>query len=487
MKKRDQVDARTQAASVGADGEVYEPTATIPVVAETDVLVIGGGSAGVGAAVAAAKEGARALLVERYPYLGGMASGGMVLVIDDMMDGARQTVLGLAQEYVERLESLGAAVYPPLEDRYVARRDLWDKWARWGAYDLYARGSLKPITYAVAFDPDAWKRVSNDLLRDAGVTIRLHSWFSRPIMEGNRLVGAIFETPEGRQAIRANVTIDASGDAAVAAAAGADVEHSRYIVTLVHRYGGVDTERALRFEREHPEEAAAVNHEAKRILGGAWHFWWLLTPLPGVVWCNCPHLTGLDATSVGDLTSVEFEARARIEATHRFARENVPGFERAYLLDVGPQVGVRQGRLVRGEYLVTADDIKSARWFADSVARGRNYFTPYRSLLPREVEQLLVAGRCYSATPAAQKISREIGPCIVMGQAAGVAAAVSLDAAVEVRAANVPTIQRRLQAQGADPGSERPRGTADAPTLQDNPYDGELHPLTVDAAGPDGR
>ncbi len=435
---------------------VVEPSRSIPVVAETDVLVVGGGPAGVGAAVAARREGARTLLAERYPYLGGMAAGGMVLVIDDMMDGPRQTVLGIAQEYAERLERIGAAVYPPLEDRYRVDRALWNKWARWGAIDLYARGRLKPITYAVAFDPDGWKRVSNELVREAGVELRLHSWFSRPILEGDRIAGAVFETPEGRQAVRAKVVIDATGDAAVAAQADVPIEHGRYFMTLVHRYGGVDTDRAIQFENEHPRRAATLNAEARRLLGGSWDMWWLLTPLPGVVWCNCPHMRGYDSTSVEDLTRAEFEARAKIEATFAFAKENIPGFEGAYLLDTAPQMGVRQGRLLQGEYVVTAEDIKRSRWFPDSVARGRGYFTPYRSLVPRRLEQLLVAGRCYSATPIAQRSSREIGPCVVMGQAAGVAAAIALETGVTVRAVDVPSVQRRLRAQGADPGDERP-------------------------------
>lgn len=440
---------------------VLEPSRSVRVVAETDVLVVGGGPAGVGAAVAASREGARTLLAERYPYLGGMAAGGMVLVIDDMMDGARQTVLGIAQEYAERLARIGAAVSPPVEDRYRVDQVLWDRWARWGAIDLYAHGHMKPITYAVAFDPDGWKRVSNDLVRDAGVELRLHSWFSRPIMEGDRVAGAVFETPEGRQAVRAEIVIDATGDAAVAAQTDAPIEHGRYFITLVHRYGGVDTDRAMRFEREHPEKAAALNAEAKRLLGGSWDMWWLLTPLPGVVWCNCPHLLGYDSTSVEDLTKAEFEARAKIEATFAFAKGNIPGFERAFLLDTAPQMGVRQGRLLQGEYVVTAEDIKNARWFPDSVARGRDYFTPYRSLVPQRIEQLLVAGRCYSATPIAQRSSREIGPCVVMGQAAGVAAAAALDAGVTVRGVDVPTVQRRLRAQGADPGDEQPAVAAE--------------------------
>lgn len=449
--------------AVQGQDSVRQAARDVPVVAETDVVVVGGGPAGVAAAVEASRQGARALLAERYPYLGGMASGGMVLVIDDMMDGPRQTVLGLAQEYVDRLEALGAAVYPPVEDRYRVDRELWDRWAHWGCYDIYHHGRLKPITYSVAFDPDAWKRVSNDLVEESGVEVRLHSWFSEPLMEGDQVVGGVFETPEGRQAVRARVVVDASGDAVAAWKAGAEIEHGRYFMTLVHRYGGVDTERALRFEREHPEEAAELNREAKRLVGGSWEFWWLLTPLPGVVWCNCPHLRGLDTTSVEDLTRAEFEARKKIQATGEFARKNIPGFENAYLLDHAPQMGVRQGRLLKGEYIVTQEDIKDRRWFPDSVARGRDYFTPYRSLIPQRVQGLIVAGRCYSATPVAQRTSREIGPCVVMGQAAGLAAALALESGRQVRDVDVAALQRRLRAHGADPGDEPPRGEAEIP------------------------
>ena len=308
----------------------------------------------------------------------------------------------------------------------------------------------------MAFDPDGWKAVSNDMVAKAGVELRLHSWFSEPLMEGEAVMGGVFETPEGRQAIRARLVVDATGDAAVAWRAGADIEHGRYFMTLVHRYGGVDTDRAMRFEIEHPKEAADLNREAKRLVGGSWEFWWLLTPLPGVVWCNCPHLRGLDTTSVEDLTRAEFEARRKIRATFEFARKNIPGFENSYLLDHAPQMGVRQGRLLKGEYVVTQEDIKERRWFPDSVARGRDYYTPYRSLLPRRVEQLIVAGRCYSATPVAQRTSREIGPCIVMGQAAGAAAALALESRRRLRDVDVSVLQRRLREAGADPGDEPP-------------------------------
>jgi hypothetical protein len=430
---------------------VQEQARDVPVVADCDVLVVGGGPAGVGAAVSAARNGARTLLVERYNHLGGLASGGMVLVLDDMCNGDEITVTGIAQEYVDRLTRIGLAVYPPPEDRRRSE-ELWWRWGRWGLYDFHARGNPKPICYAVAFDPDGWKRVSDDLIRDAGVDLRIHSWFSEPIMDGDRIAGIVCETKAGRQALLARVVVDTTGDIDVAARAGAPHLTSSYITTLVFRLAGVDCDAAERWERESRQEAHRVNREAKRLVGGAWELWWLKTPLPGVVWCNCPHMNGLDGTSVEDLTRVEFEARERIDAVLGFVREHYPGFEHAYLLDVAAQTGVRQTRLLQGEYVVTKEDVLERRHFVDSVARGRDYYTPYRALLPLGVEQLLVAGRHYSATPEAQRSSREIPPCIAMGEAAGVAATLALESNVPVRGVDVATLQRRLRAQGADPG-----------------------------------
>lgn len=422
-----------------------------PIVATSDVVVVGGGPAGVTAAVAAARNGASVTLVERYGYLGGLASGGMVLVLDDMVNGAEITVRGLVEEYVERLERIGLAVHPPPEDLGSDPAAV-RRWTRWGLYDFQQRGEPKPIVHAVAFDPDGWKRVSNDLIRDAGVNLRLHSWFVDALVADGRVQGVVVHTKGGPQRIDGQVVIDATGDADVAAAAGAPVQHGRYIVTSVFRLGGVDVDAAERFEWEHPAEARELNREAKRLLGGAWELWWLRTPLPGIVWCNCPHLTGFDGIDAGDLTRAELVGRDRIYALLDFARAHLVGFERCYVVDVAPQIGVRQTRLLEGEYVVTKADIVERRHFRDSVARGRDYYTPYRALVPRDVDQLLVAGRHYSAEPAAQRMSREIPPCMSMGEAAGVAATVALEGGVTVRAVDVSAVQRRLRAQGHDPG-----------------------------------
>ncbi len=434
---------------------VREEARDARLVDRSDVVVVGGGPAGIAAAVSAARNGASVTLVERYPYLGGLATGGMVLVLDDMSNGTEISVRGICFEMIERMQAWGLCVTPPDEDRQLGVRDsaaIWRKWSRWGTYDFASRSFPHPVCFAAAFDPDAFKRASYDLVRETGIKLRTHSWFSSAIVKDGAIAGVICETKEGRQAIMGGVVIDTTGDLDVAASAGARFQESSYILTTVSRWGGVDTERAEAFEFENPERFAQLDHEAKRIIGGCWAYWWLKTPLPGIVWLNCPHIPKLHGLKVADLASVELEGRRRIEELLVFARKNMPGFENAFVVDFAPQTGVRQTRLLEGEYVVTKDDISLRRHFPDSVARGRDYYTPYRSMLPVEVDQLLVAGRHYSATAQAQKTSREIGPCMAMGEAAGVAAALALNSGTAVRHADVKEIQKQLRAQGSDPG-----------------------------------
>lgn len=423
----------------------------IPVLATSDVVVVGGGAAGVTAAVSAARNGCSVTLLERYHHLGGMASGGMVLVLDDMVNGKEITVSGIVDEFVQRMQKEGMAIVPPLEDRY-ASKEMYRKWARWGVHDFHQAQKPQPIVYAAAFDPDAWKRTSLDLVRENKINLRLHSWFSEAIVEDGVIKGVICQTKMGRQAIMGNIVIDTTGDLDVAISAGADFSQGQYIVTTVFRLANVNTEEAERFEYEEPEEFAKINRQARRIIGGAWEMWWLKTPIPGVVWCNCPHMPGYDGISVEDLTKAEFEGRERMMNLYHFVRENLPGFEKASMLGAAEQVGVRTTRMLQGEYVVTKDDVVSRRYFADTVCRGRDYYTPYRALLPTKVEQLIVAGRHYSAEPEAQKRSREIPPCMVQGQVAGIAAGIALQENINIRNVDPQKIQKAMRAQGADPG-----------------------------------
>jgi len=432
------------------------------VVDRSDVVVVGGGPAGLSAAVSAARNGASVTLLERYPYLGGLASGGMVLLLDDMHCELEVTVQGVGMEIIERMERWGLAVVPDEADRQLDVRqseEMWRKWSRWGVFDFRTQSKPHPIVYAAAFDPDGFKRASYEMVADSGVKLRTHSWFSSALVEDGAIKGVVCETKEGRQAVLGDIVVDTTGDLDVAAGAGAKFQEGSYILTTVSRWGGVDTEAATRFEFESPERFRTVDRDAKRIIGGCWNYWWLKTPLPGVVWLNCPHMAGLDGLKVDDLTGAELEGRRRIEQLLEFARKNLPGFENAYVVDFAPQTGVRQTRMLEGEYVVTKEDIMQRRHFDDTVCRGRDYYTPYRAMLPQQIDQLLVAGRHYSATPQAQKLSREIPPCMAMGEAAGVAAVIALDEGVTVREVEATTIQTKMRAQGADPG-DRPSPNA---------------------------
>lgn len=434
---------------------VHEAARDAKIVDRSDVVVVGGGPAGVSAAVSAARNGASVTLLERYAYLGGLATGGMVLILDDMHNDLEITVRGICMEMIERMEKMGLCVAPPDRDRQHdvrATQEMWEKWSRWGVFDFHTQSMPHPVCYAAAFDPDGYKRAANDVIEESGVKLRLHSWFSSAIVEDGAIKGVICETKDGRQAIMGDVVIDTSGDLDVAASAGAKFQEGTFILTTVSRWGGVDTDRAERYQYENPEEFAKIDHEAKRLIGGCWNYWWLKTPLPGVVWLNCPHMPKLSGTKVEDLTTAEFEGRRRMDRLLAFAHENLPGFENAYVVDFAPQTGVRQTRQLEGEYVVTKQDVMSRRHFADTVCRGRDYYTPYRAMVPQDIDQLLVAGRHYSATPQAQKSSREIPPCMAMGEAAGIAATVALDAGRTVRHADVGLIQKNMRDQGADPG-----------------------------------
>ncbi|MBL1422048.1 MAG: FAD-dependent oxidoreductase [Alphaproteobacteria bacterium] len=425
----------------------------VPVVAKSDVVVVGGGAAGVTAAVSAARNGCSVTLIERYHHLGGMASGGMVLVLDDMTNGSEITVTGIVDEFVETMKMENGAVYPPSEDR-IQSHEMWRKWSRWGCHDFHSKLDPMPITYAVAFDPDAWKRVSLKLVKEAKVNLRLHSWFSDTIVEDGKVKGIIVQTKTGREAILGDAFIDASGDLDLAVAAGSEYTDGQYIVTTVFRLSNVDTVAAEKFQYEHPVEYKKIDRQARRIIGGAWELWWLKTPIPGVVWCNCPHMTGYDGISVEDNTAAEYDGRARMWALYEFVKAHMPGFEKCNMLGAAEQVGVRQTRQLIGEYVVTKDDVTSRRHFEDTVCRGRDYYTPYRALLPKGVDNLIVAGRHYSAESEAQKMSREIPPCMVQGEASGVAAALALNQNVAFRDVAAKDIQKQMRAQNADPGDK---------------------------------
>src|SRR6056297_2013879 len=202
--------------------------AELPVVADCDVVVVGAGPAGHAAAVSAARNGSSVTLLERYHHLGGMASGGMVLVLDDMVNEGNEIVTtGIVNEFVDRMEAQNGTINPPSAECQT-HWGMWQKRSRWVCIDFHKEMMPQPIIHAVAFDPDAWKRVSLDIVRESGVNLRTHSWFSDVLMEGGRITGVIAQTKEGRQVIRAKYVVDATGDLDVGKAAGASYTEGQY-------------------------------------------------------------------------------------------------------------------------------------------------------------------------------------------------------------------------------------------------------------------
>ena len=283
----------------------------------------------------------------------------------------------------------GLAEYPKQHD-WGSLPDSVRRWKRWGTNDFHSKEKPHPICFAAAFDPDAWKRVSLETVQRAGVQLRLHSWFSRALVEDGVIKGVICESKSGREAILGKVVIDATGDLDVAAAsAGAPHISGSYLVTTVFRLGGVDTDEAERFENGGTRglQGARSGGQAppRRRLGKLG----LKTPLPGIVWCNCPHMPGLDGLKVDDLTRAEIQGRNTVHKVVDFIRTRLPGFANCYVVDMAPQTGIRQTRLLEGEYVMTKEDVSQRTRFSDSVARGRDYYYPYRTLVPRSVDNLL--------------------------------------------------------------------------------------------------
>ncbi len=435
---------------------ILAPARSLPVIAEPDVLVAGGGPAGVGAALAAARSGARTMLVEKSNALGGMATSGMM----SHWSGARQSPL--SQEIVERM----------CQSRSLPLiwNSLPDSDARW------------------SISHECQKTALAEMLREAGVTVQLHTMVSEAIMEGDCVKGVITESKSGREAILAPITIDATGDGDVAARADAEFILGRESdsgcqpVTLMFRIGGVDYSRAIfpgSFESYMQVPRGEVQALAKQHLPHpAGHVLLYRTRLPGEVCVNMTNVTDIDGTDVRQLSEAEFICRQQMDAIVLFLREFVPGYEQCYLVAAADYVGVRETRHCKGIYTITAEDIVEAKVFPDWIAT-KNYFNfdihsligpgldkdgaqrhfkakgtytiPYRACVPEKIDGLLLAGRNISGTHKAHSNFRVMGICLGIGQGVGIAAALAAQQGLQPRDVDVKEVQKQLQAVGVTP------------------------------------
>jgi glycine/D-amino acid oxidase-like deaminating enzyme len=447
---------------------VQEAARDIPIIADVDVLVIGGGPAGVSAAAGAARVGARVIVLEKHGFLGGMWTAGMVLTLagfNEWQRPYRRCVAGIGGEWVQRAEDQGGA--------------------------RFDNG------FAINTEPEVMKRVADELLMESGVTILFHTWGTTPIMDSTRVAGAFIENKDGRGAILAKVTIDCTGDGDFIERSGAPWTMSDTLqpMTMAFRVAGAHPDPAVRHDvptllpldpgaevlrepiltdyssarRDIPLDAAAMRAAAERgevpRYGGPW-FGGLDKD---IVWVNSTRIVG-DASVASELSRAEIEGRQDTRQIVDYFIREVPAFKDAKLIQTGTQIGIRETRRLVGELVMTGDDVRARRRFADSVAVGcwpidvhptqklvgtHAMFVPapfdisYRVMVPQAVDGLLAAGRCVSVDREALGSMRVGATCAAMGHAAGVAAALGAAAGVEPRSVDISAVQAELRAQSA--------------------------------------
>jgi hypothetical protein len=443
---------------------IAEPARQIPLYGEYEVAVLGGGPAGIAAAVASARAGRRTLLIERYGFLGGMGTAAGVTnfcgLHANVFGEMHRVVQGVASDLLARIDRLNGLNTPHL-----------------------VLGKIM----AQAYDTAAYKIAADDLLTSHNVDILFHALGAGAVMRDNGRIDALMvETKAGRRAIVASIFIDCSGDGDLAAWAGAPYEvgdnaGSMLYPSMMFRLNGIDPKKAGDAWRTIPAlmeqaEAAGTHHFPRKAA--------IVRPQRSQVeWrVNFTQLSRDDGRAISgiepdDLTTGEIEGRRQAIKAFEFLR-TVPGFENSYIVDIPPQLGIRETRRVVGDYMMSGEDVLECASFDDSIgvngwpieahvagdvvfkfppipeSRGFNEL-PYRMLTPQGVDNLLVAGRCASMTHEGQSAARVSGACFVMGEAAGTAAALALGGNTPPRDIDVATLQTQLKRQGAFVGRDQ--------------------------------
>jgi len=457
------------------NASVIAETLNTPVLDHYDVIVAGGGASGLIAAVAAARSGARVALVERAGCLGGTATSGMVAQYIGLFNGTVRCVGGIGFELTQRIEAAGGS----------------DGFRR---YTL-AEASANPVTITnFPFNPEVVKIVADDMTREAGVDVLLHSRVVGPLMEGNRVAGLLLENVSGRRALRSRMLVDATGDAVIAAAAGIpyvgeepELRDQRQPLTLVFRMSNVDV-RAFRAIPREQKRAIALDGLRRGQL--AWEsLSFCSTPGDTDAICLMSRIHGIDALDGAALTRAEQTGRQQIKTIVPFLREHVPGFERSVLAGIAERVGIRETRRIVGRHTLTTEDIVGGKRFADAVALGAGpmdlheaggtgvdlwmppapFEIPLACLLPRTIEGIVVTGRAISATREANGGARHMGTAMCLGHAAGAYAALAAGGQGTLDNPAIDTLRQTLRSQGALISADEAMAAADENAVQARP------------------
>jgi len=399
---------------------IRESAKKIDVIDAADIIVLGGGPAGCAAAIAAGRLGLDVLLVERYGYLGGMATGGLVIGYFEYDKGMR----GITSEFNDRIIADGGRL---VETNRVSKHEPF-------------------------FNPEMFKIMCLDMVEKANVRMLFHAWAVEAVVKNDKIEAVIIESKSGRQALQAQMIIDCTGDADTAAWAGVPHENTTEAngLGLDFIYRNVDFDKYRHFITYFPDEWKKMKEQLNKdkIGWGAWYIGW-----NDQAWFNTFYKG--NPTNVIDLTECELDLRHKIVKHWEFYKKNVPGFEVATISQTAHQIACRVSRRITGEHVLTMDDLKVGK-FDDTIGKisplkaGNLLDVPYRSLVPKKIDNLLYAGRCISGTVDVIQRIRGISGCVVFGQGAGVAAALSLKEGTSPRKLDIGKLQNTLRRQGVD-------------------------------------
>ncbi|MDR0916605.1 MAG: FAD-dependent oxidoreductase [Oscillospiraceae bacterium] len=449
---------------------VAEARREIDVIREVDVIVVGGGPGGIAAAVSAARGGAKTILLERYGHLGGMSTGGLVNIIPNLGSIFGEHLIGgFCQELIDRLAARDAASFPDKKDWGKGDAAVVEKYTKANMTHFYIRKNAEGesvVLYTAVIDPEVSKDEMNTMVLESGAELLLHTRVTEPIMEGDTVKGVVIESKSGRQALLGKVVIDCSGDGDLLPRTGTETTDYMVAGSRIAQFGwvywicNVDLERYDAFTNTESERYNAVVAEITAEGGSAYFSRGLLDNQEGVVWVH--RLVGsLHQTDIEEMTYIDTTTRRESVRNWELLKKHMPGFEKSFIMLSSPQLGTSGGRRIIGEYYLTEQDMDTDKPFDDTIAvfadndRGdlslqhpRTYI-PYRSLIPKGVEGLLVACRAFSSDHEFQEFFNLIPHCMCFGQAAGAAAAIAVKDGVGVRDVDYGKLKAELLRHGA--------------------------------------